>query len=117
MERRSFLKGVGLLIAAPAIVKIANIMPVKAQIIRPPGSPFSTHYDSIIRYVGAPQITFDGLGEPLAHRWAVSLYDDKGRLLNRQRMVFKANGRGLVALPETISLKPGMYYWHLDKNA
>lgn len=30
MNRRSFLRGAGLLIAAPAIVKVASLMPVRA---------------------------------------------------------------------------------------
>ena len=37
MERRNFLKAAaGLLIAAPAVIRVAQLMPIKAEIIRPP---------------------------------------------------------------------------------
>lgn len=54
LARRKFLMGLGALIAAPAIVSVSNIMPVKAFVIRPP-SEFELELLDAAKELGAQQ--------------------------------------------------------------
>src|SRR5512134_3662312 len=56
MDRRSFLLGLGGVVAAPAIVKIANIMPVRNRLIVP-----ASVYDVPQQYTFSCYLKGDGL--------------------------------------------------------
>ena len=57
LSRRHFIRGAGLILAAPAIVQISSLMPVRAI---PPPKP-----TEILRYV----YTADGRKEELEGKW------------------------------------------------
>lgn len=74
LPRRTFLKNLGLLIAAPAIVKVSSLMPVKALVEDAvpvfqsyPGG-FVVYFDRRFWNTGPQEITFsENLGP---HLWA-----------------------------------------------
>ncbi len=71
IARRSFLAGLGALIAAPAIVSAANIMPVSAKLLLPPVADFD-----VIRLVDDRGI------QVFRQTWTGSIHmDEVGKLL------------------------------------
>jgi len=73
--RRGFLAGLGALIAAPAIVRIQNIMPVKALKIEPPNLYVGRNVLRVLRHEGWVDI---GELSGLDHKYDVIRFDEVG---------------------------------------
>lgn len=79
MNRRKFLWGLGGVIAAPAVVKITSIMPVKAMPELPPVEELET-FDLSHVYGRQTLLTYDG-GKWVAVSRPMAWYDQKGELI------------------------------------